>query len=148
MNIQLQPSTAEDRSWLEELRRKAYLDLFVATWGDWDEARHKRHWASCLDKGHISIVKLDGTYAGMVQVLEEKESVEIAEIQILPEFQGKGIGTQVLSDIVEGAHSNRRPATLSVGKKNGRAIALYRSLGFVVVKETDAKIYFKLSPST
>ncbi len=148
MNIQLQPSTVEDRSWLEELRRVAYLDLFVTTWGGWDEARHQRHWASCLDKGHISIIKLDGAYAGMVQVLEDKESVEIAEIQILPEFQCKGIGTQLLAEIVEGAHSNRRSATLSVGKKNGRAIALYRRLGFVVMKETDAKIYFKLPPST
>lgn len=144
MNIQLQASTDKDNVWLDKLRRAAYLDLFIATWGGWDEVRYQRHWTWTMEKGHISIIKLDETYAGMVQVLEEEESVEIAEIQVLPEFQGKGIGTQVLSKIVEDAHSNNRPVTLSVGKKNDRAIALYHCLGFVLERESDAKFYYKL----
>lgn len=148
MNIQLQPSTAADKPWLEKLRRAAYSDLFVATWGGWDEDRHQRHWTSCIEKNHISIIKRDDTYVGMVQVIEEEASIEVAEIQILPEFQDKGIGTLVLTDIVKDAHSNQRPVTLSVGKKNNRAIALYQRLGFELTEETNTKIYFKLSPPT
>lgn len=147
MNIQLQPSTGEDKVWLEDLRRAVYLDLFVATWGGWDESRHQRHWASCIEKGCISIIKNDEIYTGMVQVFDEEASVEIAEIQVLPQFQCKGVGTRVLSEIIDAAHSCGRPATLSVGRKNVRAIALYQRLGFDLVKETDAKFYYKLLPA-
>ena len=115
MSIQLQPSTGEDEVWLEELRRAVYLDLFVATWGAWDESRHQRHWASCKEKGCISIIKKDEIYIGMAQVFEEVESVEIAELQVLPEFQCRGVGTHVLSKIIEGAHAraDRRPSQLA-----------------------------------
>ena len=147
MSIQLQPSTGEDETWLEELRRAVYLDLFVATWGAWDESRHQRHWASCKEKGCISIIKKDEIYTGMVQVFEEVESVEIAELQVLPEFQCRGVGTHVLSKIIEGAHASGRSATLSVGRKNDRAIGLYHRLGFSLVHETDSKFYYQISPA-
>ena len=147
MAIQLQPSTPEDRPWLEELRRTAYLDLFIATWGGWDEGRHQRHWTSCVQEGRISIIKLDGTNAGMVQIFDEDSSVEVAEIQVLPEFQNRGIGSTVIADIVKRAHANQKPVTLSTGLKNTRAKKLYQRLGFELVKETDAKIYFELRPS-
>ena len=146
MTIQLQPSTPEDESWLEELRRAAYSDLFIATWGGWDEARHQRHWTSCVEEGRISIIRQDGTSVGMVQIFDEGNSVEVAEIQILPEFQDRGIGTHVLRDILKMAHSSRKSVTLSTGRMNARAIRLYQRLGFELVEETDAKSYFKLHP--
>ena len=148
MNIQLQPYTDKDKIWLEELRRAAYLDLFIATWGGWDENRHQRHWASCIEQGNISIIKLDGVSVGMVQVTAEDESVEIDEIQIFPEFQGRGVGTQVLTKIIEDTHSKRYSVTLSAGNKNSRAIALYQRLGFKLKEETDVKVYFEFPPIT
>ena len=100
-----------------------------------------------MEAERISIIKLDGTNAGMVQIFDEGDSVEVAEIQILPEFQSRGIGTEVLTDIVKRAHANRKPVTLSTGLKNARAIKLYLRLGFEFVEQTEAKIYFELQPS-
>jgi ribosomal protein S18 acetylase RimI-like enzyme len=147
VKIELHPSAPEDRPWLEELRRVVYLDLFIATWGGWDEDRHQRHWAAFLENGNIFMIKVDGVDAGMVQILEQQEAIEIAEIQILPAYQRRGIGRQVIRDVVSKAHSNRKAATLSVGLKNSRAIKLYRSLGFTEVGKTEAKLYFELPPS-
>jgi hypothetical protein len=43
MRYQLAKASAEDKPWLEQLRRAVYRDLFFETFGSWDEARHLRH---------------------------------------------------------------------------------------------------------
>lgn len=148
MKIELHPSTEEDRPWLETLRRAVYLDLFIATWGGWDEARHQRQWQAFLDNSNIFMIKADRVDVGMVQVLEMEDAIEIAEVQILPEYQGRGIGSRVIRDLVRKAHASQKAATLSVGRKNLRAINLYRRLGFTEVEETEAKLYFEWPTST
>lgn len=45
MAYQLVLAVREDEAWLEQLRRAVYQELFLATWGGWDEARHLRHCA-------------------------------------------------------------------------------------------------------
>jgi hypothetical protein len=42
MEYPLVEATASDGDWLENLHRTVYQDLFQATWGGWDEARHQR----------------------------------------------------------------------------------------------------------
>jgi len=48
MTYQLVPALMEDQAWLERLRRDVYLELFVATFGSWDEVRHARQFSECL----------------------------------------------------------------------------------------------------
>ena len=59
MRYKLVPALPSDRDWLEALRRAVYQDLFVATWGAWDEARHQRHFAECIELGEINIIELN-----------------------------------------------------------------------------------------
>lgn len=61
--------------------------------------------------------------------------VEVLEIQIDPEFQGRGLGTAVLTDTLGQAHQTGFSVRLQVLLKN-RAKALYERLGFVVTGET------------
>ena len=72
MTYQLVPALMEDQVWLERLRRDVYLELFVATFGSWDEVRHARQFSECLTRGGISIIKIDGMRVGMIQFLTNK----------------------------------------------------------------------------
>jgi ribosomal protein S18 acetylase RimI-like enzyme len=148
MEYRLVESTASDVDWLDSLRRSVYQDLFQATWGGWDEARHQRHFAECLNRGHISIIEVGGSRVGMVQVFNESDLVKVGEIQIQPQDQNRGIGTTVLLDIVAMAHSHGKRVSLAVGLKNDRAFRLYRRLGFQLVGSTETHHHMTCAPTS
>jgi len=137
---------AEDRVWLEELRRSVYRDLFFATWGAWDEERHLRHFAECWEQGSIELVEVDGARVGMVQIFERPDEVVVAEIQIAPQSQSKGIGSCVLRDVIARAHARGKKVTLSTGLQNRRAFDLYVRVGFKHTGRTETHDLFECPP--
>lgn len=141
MEYTLRHASHTDETWLDELRRAAYKELFDATWGGWDEHRHQRHFSASLERGQISIIEIKHEPAGMLQVFEEADAVEIGEIQIHPRFQRRGIGRQILLDIIGKAHMLDKCVKLSLGLKNRQAYRLYRSLGFQELTRTDTHIH-------
>lgn len=143
MHYRLIDASPADEDWLDGLRRRAYADLFGATWGGWDEARHMRQFSECVTQGHISIIEVDGERVGMVQLLEKSDAVEVAEIQIDPSHQGGGIGTSVLLDVISDARARGRDVRLSVGLKNQKAITLYERLGFVAVRQSETHCHMR-----
>ena len=143
MNYQLVAATEEDRQWLEQLRRSVYRDLFFATWGEWNEARHLRHCSECWDRGNIFRVEVGGVRFGMIQLFEGLDAVEVGEIQICPPYQGRGIGSSLLRDTVSKAHASGKKVTLATGLKNDRAFSLYRRLGFDHTGRTDTHHLFE-----
>jgi ribosomal protein S18 acetylase RimI-like enzyme len=146
MEYRLVEATASDVDWLENLRRTVYQDLFQATWGGWDEARHQRQLGYCLNRGHISIIEVGGSRVGMIQVLNELDAVEVGEIQIQPRDQNRGIGATVLLGIIAMAHSYGKRVSLRVGLKNDRACRLYRRLGFQQVAKTETHFHMGCEP--
>jgi ribosomal protein S18 acetylase RimI-like enzyme len=145
MRYSLRNSTGADKAWLEKLRRVAYDDLFYATWGGWDEKRHLRHFAECWEQGSIQLVEIDRIPIGMIQVLELADHLEVGEIQILPEQQSKGIGSQILEDLLQGAREQGKDVVLSTGLKNLRAFQLYERLGFKEVDRSDTHFHMSFS---
>jgi ribosomal protein S18 acetylase RimI-like enzyme len=146
MPFELIAATPADWPWLENLRRAAYRDLFDATWGGWDEARHARHFAQCIEQGHIRIIELNGDRVGMVQVFDLPDAFEVGEIQVQPKHQGLGIGTRVLEDIIALAHADRKAVRLSVALKNERALRLYERLGFRRAGQSDTHNLLEIEP--
>ena len=105
--------------------RCVYQELFTATFGSWDEARHARQFSECLNRGGISIIEVNGARVGMIQLFDEPDAVEIGEIQIRPRHQNQGTGSRVLKDTIVRVHARRKKVSLSVALKNQRAYQLY-----------------------
>lgn len=93
MPYRLVPAAPADQSWLEQLRRSVYQDLFIATFGGWDETRHLRHVEECWSRGHIFLIEVDAVRVGMIQLLEPTGGIEIGELHIAPSRQNEGIGS-------------------------------------------------------
>ena len=146
MRYELVPALPSDRDWLEALRRTVYQDLFFATWGAWDEARHQRHFAECIELGDINIIELNGERAGIIQIFDRPDAIEIGEIQVEPDRQNCGIGTRVLLDIISAARLARKPVRLSVALKNENAHRLYTRLGFRQVGRTETHNLMEAPP--
>ena len=145
MEYALRPASEADKAWLDQLRRQAYADLFVATWGGWDEERHIRHFAESWRQGHIRVVWVGDAPVGMIQVLESDDAVTIEEIQILPAYQSRGLGRALLNGVVDRARSQRKHTELAVALENVRAKALYLRLGFEEIDVSDTHFHMRLS---
>ena len=77
----------------------------------------------------------DGELAGYYSRRPEKGKLERDSLFILPAFQNRGIGTEILKKCQAEA---KVPIFLYVFRKNTRAAALYRRMGFQIVKEAGA----------
>jgi ribosomal protein S18 acetylase RimI-like enzyme len=146
MRYRLLRAVAHDQRWLDQLRRSVYRELFIATFGKWDEARHVRHSRECWERGSISIIEVDGERVGMIQLFEEAGFVEIGELQIQPSHQNREIGGRVLSDIVNQAHKRGKSVKLSVALKNDRAYRFYQRYGFREVSKTETHHQLQCEP--
>jgi ribosomal protein S18 acetylase RimI-like enzyme len=143
----MHPATADDRPWLEALRRSVYQELFVLTFGGWDEVRHARHCAECWARGDISLVEVDGERVGMIQLYERANEIEIGEIQLQPSHQNRGLGSRLLRDTLARARRDGRRVLLSVGLKNERAHRLYERLGFRDVSRGETHHHMESVPT-
>lgn len=78
----------------------------------------------------------------MLQLSESGDHVEVGEIQIRPEHQGAGIGTQLLRDVIDRAMQRGKDVVLSTGLMNLGAARLYMRLGFQEAGRSETHIHF------
>ncbi|WP_159819440.1 GNAT family N-acetyltransferase [Colwellia sp. 20A7] len=88
------------------------------------------------DRKPIGLLKL-----GIVSLNNTSKSLHIRQLQILPEYQGKGIGSKVLTVVKKKALQLQLPITLNVLLKNP-ARGLYLRHGFQI--EGKNKIEFQM----
>ena len=90
-------------------------------------------YAACLRSGCYARVAEDaGTVAGYAVRHQLRGEAEIFTLAVAPEFQGKGIGTALLADLM--SEANREGAfrvVLQVRSSNDHAIHIYKKAGFV-----------------
>lgn len=79
-------------------------------------------------------ILLHGQLAGYYRFVPSGAEMELDDLYILPEFQNRGIGSEVLRHCCVSA----LPVMLYVFTRNHRAISLYRRFGFETVKEVGA----------
>jgi ribosomal protein S18 acetylase RimI-like enzyme len=141
----LRPATTGDRNFLFELNRAAlgsYVDL---TWG-WDEEDQNAYFDAHFDPSRRNVIQVEGVDVGMLAVEETPEHIYLAGIALLPDWQGQGIGSSILSTLlVRGAESGR-PVTLQVLRSNPRAIKLYESFGFNRSGHSDTHVFMRAEP--
>lgn len=147
MHYLLVPALPADYVWLENLRREVYQELFQLTWGGWDEERHQRHFAACLENGSIQLMVVDGEKAGMLQLHETDDSLEIGEIQIGANKRSLGLGSQVIRDVLALAQAENKSVKLSVGLKNEKALRLYQRLGFKITEQSETHFHLLARPA-
>ena len=86
---------------------------------------------------HKRIIIYNGIEIGVYAYhITDDDTYFINEINILKEYQCKGIGTKILKDVLEKNKNDNIRTILQVFKDNP-AINLYKRLGFVIYDETE-----------
>ena len=145
MEVVLRPVTPEDEPFLrrvyastraEELAPVPWTDEQKRAFCDLQFAAQDSHYRATWPGATYDVVVVDGEPAGRLWQVSAADEVHVLDVAILPEFRGRGIGTRLLRDVLDGAAATGRYASISVEKFNHRARALYERLGFAVVDET------------
>lgn len=77
-----------------------------------------------------SVIVAGGVDVGRVRLVTAANHLEIAGLQVLPEHQNNGIGTSVVTQVVNIATAAGTPVILDVETDNPDARRLYQRLGF------------------
>jgi len=117
---------------------------FREKFGEWtlDQIR------GAVPGGMTSVIEVGHERVGRVRVTRTATCIELPGIQILPRFQGHGIGTAIIENLQGEAAAAGLPVDLEVEKDNPDARRLYERLGFVHVGETAEEYKLRWNPRT
>jgi ribosomal protein S18 acetylase RimI-like enzyme len=104
------------------------------------DAQH-RYYLEHYAQAQRYIIELDGAPAGRLYLDYRAAEVRIVDIALLPEFRSRGVGTQLLRDVLTEGQRRNLPVTIHVEQFNP-ALRLYERLGFRRVE--DRGVYFFL----
>ena len=145
MRYSLRACSTDDEAFVRRIHHEAYLDVVTRQFGRWDEAEQDGFFAEKWDSRHYQQVVVEGAPVGVLRLTRDADQLFIDEMQLLPEFQGRGIGTQVLADLLADSRRAKLPVRLRVLRLN-RAKSLYERLGFTVYDETGTHFLMEWLP--
>lgn len=142
--VALRECREEDRVFVWEVRRQALREYVAAIWG-WDEGAQREMFEQRFSPSGHQIIVVDGMDAGLLQLVDEGSNLVVGKIELLPEFQRKGVGTVLMKRILGEAQVRGVPVRLQVLRTNTPARRFYERLGFSVSGETDTHFQMERS---
>lgn len=120
---------------LKEIHHTLLRDFITQIWG-WDDIRQEEFFRGDFKSGRMQLIQIGEEGAGYLQIRNEENALFIENLLILPKFQSRGLGSQIIRDVIARAKSAKHLVRLGVFKINPRAKKLYESLGFKIYEET------------
>lgn len=117
-----------------------------ATWGPWDDSLQRAFHQAWFDPDRLEVILLDGEPVGVLDGYPSAPGVfYLARIELLPDVQGRGLGRQLINDILANARADGfTTVELDVLEENPGAQRLYERLGFRVVSADSPKRHMRL----
>ena len=147
MGITTRPALDADTDFARTVHHRAYRDVVVRQYGVWEEEAQDRFFENDWETAAFEIILCDGVPCGYTRVEDRGADVHVRELVILPEFQGRGVGSHVLRGVIERAKARRVPVRLGTQHAN-RAAELYRRLGFREFERTATHVLMDWSSET
>jgi GNAT superfamily N-acetyltransferase len=104
-----------------------YVAMGLAKW--WTEDAT----IPAIRSGRVTVAEVDGEVVGIASVGQHEDYLVLWKLYVLPEHQGKGIGSALVESVVAAATGVYREIRISYLEGNTLAEAFYRGKGFVEV---------------
>ena len=115
------------------------MEPLLSQLGDWDREKFSERFRLQFKARECQVIVVDGRDIGFVHVTESNADLKLAQIHIIDEYRGAGIGTNIVADLVARAERGGQTVSLSA-PRNNRAIRLYERLGFKIVRDNGESI--------
>lgn len=126
---------------LKELGMKWYIEKLYG----WDYEIQKEKTLNELSKNlhNMKVIIVDGKDVGVTTFCENDNFYEIGLIVIHPNFQNKGIASQILKEYITIAQNRKKRIIIKTFKENP-AQNLYSKLGFKICNIDNTHIHFEI----
>ena len=141
----LRKSNSADAEFAYHTIRVTMRDYAIQTWGTWLDKESKQAAIEDTTKGKVQIICIGEEQAGTLMIEEHDDELVIDQLYLLPKFQNKGVGTEILRSLKEQARKMSVPIKLSVLRVNP-AQRFYNRNGFTVSSETVERVYMRYTP--
>ncbi|MNR90298.1 Acetyltransferase (GNAT) family protein [compost metagenome] len=146
MEISFAPAVADDFEELLALRIAAMHESLLRI-GRFDPARARERFLSGFSPADTRYILLDQQRTGFVVLKHNAEHILLDHLYIHPDYQGRGIGSAVLTEVFRDADVRALP--LHVGAlRASRANHFYRQHGFVLSAEEEWDVYYIRQPAS
>ena len=146
MGIQMRPWQKKDLATISKITLRSWISTYSSFIPEGDLKSYvnahytEAHLLSMFDDPFVSgfVADTGGDIVGYVRLVfnRDEHRLYVPSLHVVPKFQSRGIGTQLLNAAEEKA-TVKGLDELWIGAmvKNKRALALYREIGFLFVKE-------------
>ena len=144
MNYTTTPYANDDYQFVYNVKKIVYQTYVEQNWGEWNEKKQQEYFAEFIQNNakHIKIISNNHEKIGFFHgSIDNNGDYELGNICILPAYQGKGLGTKILKDIID-KHKDQN-IYLQYFKQNP-VERLYTRLGFKKINETNFHIQMEL----
>lgn len=134
-----------DYDFLFALHRATMREYIEPIWG-WHEDWQEEYFRKKFEPQKRQIIVVDGEDAGVLVVEERPNEIYLGLIELLPRFQGCGVGTSILNDLKNKAAQQKVRLSLHVLSTNIKARRLYEGIGFRAIYEESSRILMTYVP--
>ncbi len=145
--ITKRPVTPDDKEWAREIHHKSYRSVVEDQFGPWNEDFQNKFFDEDFAPDNSELVMCDGEPCGYITKERSDEGITLHELVVSPDYQGKGIGSMLLKEVMDEGRKTGMSVKLMALKKN-KAAELYRRMGFKEVQESDTHYFFEFDPKT
>lgn len=110
-------------------------------------AGQKQSYASQYPGSGHEVVLVDGDAAGRIWVCRTSAEHRLVDISLLPAYQNRGIGTNLLKDAIAEAGRAGVPLRCSVALGNAGSLRFHQRLGFRIVSQDEVYAELAVEPS-
>ncbi len=143
LDYTIRDSGKGDLDFILGLIEQTFKECIIEAHGEWNEAGQRVHWQNTLDSNLHKIIEVDNTPIGLYAAKEDANQVILDLLFITPEYQGNGIGSALVDQLIADAKKKSKSLTLDVLKSNTKAKTFYEDKGFSVIKEDTKRFYLQ-----
>ena len=130
------PATAADFEVTLAIKKQALGPYIEQVWG-WEDEFQRAFHSDNFKPDNTTLLVYEEREIGLLEVTEESDSFFIQSLLLVPDFQGRGIGTALLQQYITEALAVNKPVRLDVLQVNKDALKLYQRLGFTIRHNTE-----------
>lgn len=148
MNLGFRPINNFDIPFLKKVYRSTREEELRVTGWDKDQKNQfidsqfkaqDSHYRNAYKGAEFQIIEFNKKEIGRLYLWRTELQIRIMDIAILPEYTGKGIGTEILKSLIEQSNKTGKKLNIHVEYYNP-ALRLYERLGFK--KTDDTGVYY------
>jgi ribosomal protein S18 acetylase RimI-like enzyme len=145
MNYEVRALTNQDEPTVWEMLMYAVQETSLQTVQAQDcLTRYAAHWGRTGDMGFVAHTEKQSIGAAWLRlrfnadkgVVHVEDSIPELAMAVIPEYRGKGIGTDLLMQVLKSAQTDYAAVSLNV-RSNNPVVALYERAGFVKVEGSE-----------